>query len=233
MLTTLSLLAALFAAEPQAASKTVSDPTILPLLATLPDDGVWAKFELKAEFSGQSHVVEWSVRSVGKGQQGGRDLRIIETALDQLGDLQHSVHRMLVPVDGFGPNKDALGQSVRMWVKRGNDPVESFDGIAGDAITNLWLTGATAEVKRLPDQQTIDCKGKQLKCDVFTGISDPAIGDGNFHCDWRILRHNDVPFGLAGAKLKIRTTDGNEIDVDLKLQDYGKNAEAKLPDLLP
>jgi hypothetical protein len=233
MLTTLSLLAAIFAAEPQAASKTAPDPTILPLLATLPEDGVWSKFEMKVEFSGQTHVVEWSVRSVGKGQQGGRDLRIIETSLDQIGDLQHSVHRMLVPVDAFGPDKDALGQSVRMWVKRGNDPIEMFDGIAGDAITNLWLTGATSDVKRQSEPQTIDCKGKQMKCDVFTGISEPAVGDGTFHCDWRILRQKEVPFGLAGAKLKIRTTDGNEIAVDLKLLDYGKNAEAKLPDLLP
>lgn len=231
MLTALSLMAALFAADPKVDA--TAEPTLMPLLATLPEDGAWSKFEMKVEFSGQTHVVEWSVRSVGKGQQGGRDLRIIETSLDQIGDLQHSVHRLLVPVDGFGANKNAVGQSIRMWVKRGNDPVETFDGVAGDAITNLWLTGATSDVKRLPDQQTIDCRGKQLKCDVFTGKSTPAIGDGNFHCDWRILQQKEVPFGLAGAKLKIRTTDGNEIDVDLKLQDYGKEAEAKLPDLLP
>lgn len=233
MLFVLSLLAALAAADPNAKVDAPAEPTLVPLLATLPEDGAWSKFEMKVEFSGQSHTVEWSVRSVGKGQQGGRDLRILETSLDQIGDLQQSVHRILVPVDGFGPNKDALGRSVRMWVKRGNDPIEMYDGIAGDAITNLWLTGATSDIKRQSEPQTIDCKGKSLKCDVFTGKSEPAVGDGTFRCDWRILQQKEVPFGLAGAKLKIRTTDGNEIDVDLKLLDYGKNAEAKLPDLLP
>lgn len=231
MLTALSLMAALFAADPK--TDAAAEPTLMPLLATLPADGVWAKYQMTVDASGQTHMVEWSVRSVGTGQQAGRDLRIIETSLDQIGDLQQSVHRMLVPIDAFGPNKDALGQSVRMWVKRGNDPVERFDGIDGDAITTLWLTGATTDVKRLPAKEAVEWKGNRVECDVFTGKSEHEIGTGKFRCDWTILRNKDVPFGLAGAKLKIAVDDGNEIKVTLRMQDHGKNAEAKLPDLLP
>jgi len=211
------------------------DPTMVPLLGTLPEDGRWAKYNLRVQAANQDQTMTWTVRSVGQFQQGGRDVRCIETEIAAgNGDIPPAVHRMLVPLDAFGPNKHALGQTVRMWKREGTNAVESFDSITGDPITALFLVGATENVRKLEQKEAIDWQRGKLACDVFTGKSTQMIGDGKFHMTWTILRHQEVPFGLAGLRMKITIEDQpDSIDVTLTLQDFGKDAKAALPELTP
>lgn len=212
-----------------------ADPTMIPLLAELPEDGRWSKFDLRLQGAGQDQTLTWQVRSVGNFQQSGRDLRCIETELTGgTGDIPPSCHRMLVPIDAFGANKHALGETVRMWVKRGDDAPELFDSLSGDAITALFLAGITEDVKRQEKKETVEWQRGKLECDVFTGRSQHEIGTNPFKTTWTILQHKDVPFGLAGLRMTISVGDqGEMLQVSMTLQDFGKDAKATLPELTP
>lgn len=212
-----------------------ADPTLVPLLQTLPDDGRWAKYHLRLQAPDQDQTLSWTVRSVGQFQQAGRDVRCIE--LERAGgngNIPPGCHRLLVPVDAFGSGKHPLGQTVRMWSKEGNSAPESFESLSSDPVLALFLAGATEDVRRQDQQETIDWQRGQLKCEVFTGRSSQDIGDSKFALTWTILRHADVPFGLAGVRAKL--TIGEQADliqVTLTLQDHGQDAKATLPELTP
>lgn len=212
-----------------------ADPTQLPLLATLPEDGRWAKFDLRLQTPDQEQTLAWTVRSVGMFQQAGRDLRCLETELTGgTGNVPPSCHRMLTPIDAFGPDKHALGQTVRMWVRRGEAPIETFDSLSGDPLTALFLTGATENIRRLEKPETVMWQRGKLECDSFTGKSSQEIGASKFVMTWTILRHADIPFGLAGLRMNM-SIDGqvDAIKVTLNLQDHGQDAKATLPQLVP
>jgi len=210
-------------------------PTMVPLLETLPEDGRWVKFDLQLKLGSQDQTLTWVAKSVGQFQQGGRDVRCIETDLTGGNeDIPPSCHRLLVPLDAFGNGKHPLGQAARMWVRRGSDAPESFNNLSDDAITSLFLAGATEDIKRLEQKETVPYQRGKLECDVFTGKSTQMIGDSKFGVTWTILRHDDVPFGLAGVRMKMTIEGETElIQVDMRLQDFGKDAKATLPELTP
>lgn len=211
-----------------------ADPTIMPLLATLPEDGRWAKYDLRLQAGSQDQVLTYTVRSVGQFQQAGKDVRCIETDLVGNGEIPSSVHRLLVPNEAFGTNKFALGQAVRMWIRKGSDPVESHADITGDPLTQLFQAGITQELKKVDTKETVNWQRGKLDCTVYTGKSSPEIGTTKFQNEWTILRHDEVPFGLAGVRLKISPVgQDNVIHVTVTLQDYGKDAQAALPDYTP
>lgn len=211
-----------------------ADPTLIPLLATLPEDGRWSKFDLRLQANSQDHLLPYSVRSVGQFQQGGRDVRCIELDLTGNAEIPSMLHRLLVPNDAFGTDKFALGQAVRMWVRKGSDPVESFADITGDPLTMLFQAGITQDLKKQDSKETVNWQRGKLECTVFTGKSVQPIGGSNFTTDWTILQHDDVPFGLAGLRMKLRPQDSSDvIQVTLTLQDYGKDAKPAMPEYTP
>jgi hypothetical protein len=211
-----------------------ADPTIMPLLVTLPEDGHWAKYDLRVQMGSQDHLVAYTVRSVGQFQQAGKDVRCIETELIGNAEIPSTVHRFLVPNDAFGPDKFALGQIVRMWVRKGTDPVETYNDLSGDEITRLFQSGITQELKKQDAKEAIGWQRGKLECTVYTGKSSPEIGTTKFHNEWTIQRHDEVPFGLAGLRLKISPEgQDNVLNVTLTLQDFGKDAKASLPDYTP
>ncbi len=211
-----------------------ADPTIMPLLTTLPEDGRWSKFDLRLQANSQDHLLPYHIRSVGQFQQAGRDVRCIELDLTGNAEVPSMVHRLLVPNEAFGPDKFALGQAMRMWVRKGTDPVESFNDITGDALTRLFQAGITQDLKKQDARETVNWQRGKLECTVFTGKSVQQIGGSNFTTDWTILRHDDVPFGLAGLRMNLKAEGTSDvIMVTLTLQDYGKDATAALPDYTP
>lgn len=211
-----------------------TDPTMMPLLTTFPEDGHWAKYDLRLQANSQDHLLPYVVRSVGQFQQAGRDVRCIELDLTGNAEIPSMVHRLLVPNEAFAPNKFALGQAVRMWVRKGSDPVESYNDIHGDALTMLFQAGITQELKKQEAKETVNWQRGNLECTVFTGKSVQQIGGSNFTTDWTILRHDDVPFGLAGLRMHLKPEGSPDIiHVTLTLQDYGKDAKAALPEYTP
>lgn len=211
-----------------------ADPTLMPLLSTLPDDGRWAKFDMRVQLNGQDHPLSWNIRSVGQFQQAGRDVRCIESEIVGDADIPSSCHRLLVPNDAFGPDKHALGQAVRMWVRRADNPVETFADPSGDPLMAMFLAGATEQVKKQEQKETVNWQRGQFECTVYTGKSTQDIGTTKFNCEWTILRHDDLPFGLAGLRAKLAPEgQPDAINVTVTLQDYGKDAKATLPELTP
>jgi len=125
-------------------------------------------------------------------------------------------------------------QRTLFCIRRGSDAPESFNNLSDDAITSLFLAGATEDIKRLEQKETVPYQRGKLECDVFTGKSTQMIGDSKFGVTWTILRHDDVPFGLAGVRMKMTIEGETElIQVDMRLQDFGKDAKATLPELTP
>ncbi len=56
------------------------------------------------------------------------------------------------------------------------------------------------------------------------------------HMTHRVFRHRDVPFGIAGMQQELKSTFGGQeqkISIRVSLRDHGKDAKAKLPDLMP
>ena len=211
-----------------------ADPTTMPLLNTLPEDGRWVRYDLRLQVGSQDHLLPYSVRSVGQFQQAGRDVRCIELDLTGNAEIPSMLHRLLVPNDAFAPEKFALGQAVRMWVRKGSDPVESFNDLTGDPLTMLFQAGITQDLKKLETKETVNWQRGKLECTVFTGKSVQEIGTTKFNTESTILRHDDLPFGLAGLRMKL-TPEGSTdvINVTLTLQDYGKDAKATLPEYTP
>jgi hypothetical protein len=186
------------------------------------------------QMGSQDQLFPYTVRSVGQFQQAGKDVRCIETDLVGNAEVPSMIHRFLVPNDAFGPDKFALSQIVRMWVRKGTDPVETFNDLSGDELTRLFQSGITQELKKLDAKEAVNWQRGKLECTAYTGKSVPEIGTTKFHNEWTILRHDDVPFGLAGVRLKISPEgQDNVLNVTLTLQDYGKDAKASLPDYTP
>lgn len=200
-----------------------ADPTIMPLLATLPEDGRWAKYDLRMQVNSDDHLLTWTVSSVGQFQQAGKDVRCIETELLGGRDVSPICHRLLVPNDAFGPDKHALGQVVRVWIRLGADPVKSYNDLSGDPPTAMFLAGITQNLKRQDQKETVNWPRGKFECTVYTGKSVQDIGPLKYNTDWTILRHNDLPFGLAGLRMKlVPEGQGDAMNITLTLQDYGK-----------
>ncbi len=211
-----------------------ADPTMMPLLATLPEDGRWAKYDLRLQVGSQDHVLSYTVRSVGQFQQAGQDVRCIETDLVGNAEIPSTVHRILVPNNAFGTDKFALGQAVKMWVRKGSDPVETHTDLGGDQLTQLFQAGITQELKKQEAKETVNWQRGKFECTVYTGKSSPEIGTTKFNTTWTILRHDDLPFGLAGLRMKLAPEGQDDvINVTLTLQDFGKDAKATLPEYTP
>jgi hypothetical protein len=211
-----------------------AEPTSVPLIQTLPEDGSWVKFDLRLEGPNIDQTLTWTVRSVGNFQQAGKDLRCIETDLSGGTDLSPSVHRLLVPVEAFGENKHPLERAVKMWFFRGMEAPQAASGLEADAITAFFLGGPTSDVKKLAESEVVKWQRGELNCTAYTGQSKRMVNTALFDSDWKVLRHPEIPFGLAGLTLKINPGNpGEEIKVTMTLQDHGKNAEPALPSLVP
>ncbi|MBC7821199.1 MAG: hypothetical protein IAG10_30295 [Planctomycetaceae bacterium] len=214
------------------------EPKSAALIQTLPADGVWVEFNANVKVNGQEIVPNWTVRSVGQAFHGGKQCRFLE--MEQTSDqpqLPKTMWRVLVPEDEFGEGKDPLSKAVKRWVKMGTNEPEAVDSIElKDPIFAMLLAGPKENLKTEEAKEKVNWQQGDLECSVISGRNEIELGTAKFGMVHRVFRHKDVPFGLAGMHQELSLNFGGQKQtalIKMTLKDHGKEAKAKLPDLVP
>lgn len=214
------------------------EPKSAALVQTLPADGVWVTFNVNGKANGVEFLPTWTLRSVGQAFHGGKQCRFIE--MEQTSEqpqLPNMTWRFLVPEDEFGEGKDPISKAVKCWVKMGKsepEAVESFQ--LKDAVFAMSLAGPKQNVKLEDAKEKITWQQGDLECSVISGRNEVELGIVKFSMSHRVLRHKDVPFGLTGMQQDLNASFGDRkqsATIKITLRDHGKDAKAKLPDLVP
>lgn len=214
------------------------EPKSGALIQTLPADGVWVTFNVNGKVDGKEHLPTWTLRSVGHAFHGGKQCRFIE--MEQASDnsqLPNMTWRLLVPEDEFGEGKDPISKAVKVWIKQGDNEPEVVESFAlRDPVFAMSLAGPKQNVKLEDAKEKLNWQQGDLECSVISGRNDVELGFAKFSMSHRIWRHKDIPFGLAGMQQDLNASFGEQkksATIKITLRDHGKEAKAKLPDLVP
>jgi hypothetical protein len=218
---------------------TIADePKSAALVQTLPQDGVWVTFNVNGKFDGQERLPTWTLRSVGQAFHGGKQCRFIE--MEQASEqpqLPNMTWRFLVPEDEFGEGKDPISKAVKCWVKIGAEEPELVESLQlKDGVFAMSLAGPKRNLKHEEAKKKINWQQGDLECAVISGHNEVELGIAKFSMSHRVMRHKDVPFGLAGMQQDLNISFGDQkksATIKIILRDHGKDAKAKLPDLVP
>lgn len=214
------------------------EPKSAALIQTLPMDGTWVGFNVNVKINGKELALTWTCRSVGQTFHGGKQCRFIEMerASDDEG-VPNVTWRLLVPEDEFGEGKDPLSKAVKRWGKRGTDDPEAVESIElKEPILAILLAGPKQNLKVEEVKEKIQWQQGDLECSVISGRNEIELAGQKLSIAHRVFRHKDVPFGLAGMQQEINASFGGQKEtlvIKMTLRDHGKDAKAKLPDLVP
>ena len=214
------------------------EPKSAALIQTLPADGAWVTFNVNIVVNGTEVVPTWLVRSVGKADHEGKPCRFIE--LEQkcpTPPLGNVTWRLLVPESEFGSGKHPFGKALKIWIQREADQPQAVDSIAQeDPIFAALIVGPTSDVMVLKEKEKVAWQRGNLECEVVTGNQESDFLGAKLKMSHRVLRHGDIPFGLAGMKQDITFGAAGakqEVKITMTLQDHGMDAKPKLPELKP
>jgi hypothetical protein len=215
------------------------------LLQALPDDGAWVTFQVNVAGDSKDVGLTWTLRSVGTVLHEGKPCRFLE--LEQKVDngpqeilvyaLGNVTWRVIVPEAAAGDGKDPLARAVKIWRQFGDEAplaVTSLD--AADPILAAILRGPVANRKVEERPEKINWQRGELECRVVSGQEELDFFGAKLRLNTRVLRQDEVPFGVAGLRQEIQAKAG-ETDYTVKihatLRDHGTGAKAKLPQLTP
>lgn len=220
------------------AAAIAEEPKSAALIQTLPADGTWVEFNVNVKLNGQEIVPTWTGRSVGQAFHGGKQCRFIE--MEQVCDhpeMPNMTWRLLVPEDEFGEGKDPLSKAVKRWVKISMGEPEAVESIElKDPIFAMLLAGPKQNLKAEEAKEKVNWQKGDLECSVISGRNEIELGGAMLSMSHRVFRHKDVPFGLAGMQQELKASFGGRMQsaiIKMTLRDHGKDAKAKLPDLMP
>ncbi len=219
-------------------SSVADEPKSGALIQSLPKDGSWAEFNVNVKLNGQEIGPSWKLRSFGQAFHGGKQCRFIE--MEQTCDhpqLANVTWRLLVPEEEFGEGKDPISKMVKCWAKYGSNEPEVVESIPlKDPAFAMLLAGPKQNLKNEEAKEKINWQQGDLECSVVSGHNELEFGNTKFGMTHRVFRHKDVPFGLAGIQQELNASFGGQKQmavIKMTLKDHGKDAKAKLPDLLP
>ncbi len=220
------------------------EPRSAALVQTLPPDGSWVNFNVKLVVLDQDFELTAIARSVGKATYEGKQCRYIEYEqsnemppginLPQLGNL---TWRMLVPDEEFGEGKDPLRKAVKTWVKYDKMEPEAVESIEHkDPYFAVLFQGPRTNLKIQDAKEKIIWQRGELECTVITGQNDLDLAGVKLAMTHRIFRNRDVPFGIGAVQQDLKVSLGGQeqqVTIRASLRDFGKDAKAKLPELVP
>ncbi len=211
------------------------------LFQTLPEDGVWVKFDVALKVDAQEVPLVWQARSVGKGFHDGKECRYIELEQHSPDALLAStafprvIWRLMVPESEFGADKHPLGKAVKVWRKEGEQDAVPHDSLlAADSLFAGFVAGPQSDIKRGETKEKHAWQRGELECEVVTGRGSAMLNTAKFAIQYRVLREKTVPFGFVSTNAEL-TIEGQatKITAKISLVDHGKGADAKLPQLMP
>ncbi len=212
------------------------EPQTGAFFQTLPEDGVWSKFEVMVKIDGRELRTEWFARSVGKAFHDGKECRFVELEQMESGpEFAHTIWRLLIAESEFGANKNPLSKAVKIWHKTKDvEPKLIAELKEVDPIFASFVSGPETDRKREAEKSKIIWQRGELECDIITGRSEAMLGTAKLHLQHRVFREKSVPFGFAGTHETL-TIEGQPVVITAKflLVDHGNKAEAKLPQLQP
>jgi hypothetical protein len=220
------------------------EPKSAALMQTLPPDGAWVTFNVTVKVNEQEFVMTATARSVGQTQYDGKNCRFIEYEqtvdvppainVPQLGNL---AWRLLVPEEEFGEGKDPLSKAVKTWVKMGDQDPEAVENVQSkDPFFAILFQGPKKNLKSEEAKEKVVWQRGELECSAISGQNDLEVGVLKLNMTHRVLRHRDVPFGIASMQQNMKVALGGqaeEVVLRVSLRDHGKDAKAKLPELVP
>ena len=221
------------------------EPKSGALMQTLPADGVWVTYSVNVKVNEQESLMTITGRSVGQAVYDGKQGRFIEYEqtvgtpsdinIPQLGNL---TWRLLVPEESFGEGKDPLSKATHKWVQYGTQEPEVVDSIQlKDPIFLTLFQGPQKDLKFEAARETIVWQQGELKCRVISGENEKSLGQLSMKMACRLFLHRDIPFGIGGLHQDMALDFGGgppvKIVIHATLQDHGKNARPKLPNLVP
>ena len=214
------------------------EPKSAALMQTLPEDGSWVKFNVNVVINGAEVSPTWTMRSVGKADHDGKACRFIE--LEQTcptPPLGNVTWRLLVPEAEFGEGKHPLGNARKVWVQYEKEEPQTVESIPiKDPIFGALIAGPTAEVLVLREREKVSWQRGNLESEVVTGTREIDFAGAKLQISHRVLRHRDIPFGLAGMRQELNAEFGGakqQAKITMTLQDHGSDAKSKLPELKP
>ena len=220
-------------------------PAQLPLLTVLPEDGSWVQFDVLLKVTQHAYwngaltgrdtsPVEYNgsitVRSVGRIAAG--NLRCLE--IEVTGDSQHlrpSIYRLIIPEAAFGTHQVPIDAIVRWWSGLPNGPVLPLTDLSDEPDFAFLMHGGMYNNGIWTDPQSISTPKGPFTCEIISGHSHRNLEPQSDSLHTTLHRNADVPFGLVMAELRYQGEE--EIHATLTLRDFGNNATAAWPDLVP
>jgi len=201
------------------------------LIRRLPEDGAWARFYMTEKWEGElERTMYVTISSVGKLLTGGEHCRWIELKLESPDEKSSQTFKMLIPEKHIGLDSDPLSNAVKSWRRINNEAARKSNLKPLLARLYLFCLPAIANLKSIEKTEDVEWQDGKLDCKVMVGSSKHKTDAETAETSYRLYLHQQVPFGVAGATLNVKTNNGDSGTVDFRLTDMGKKAKTELPD---
>ena len=212
------------------------------LLYRLPEDGSWARFDMKMEYAkvGEKRVEEaegtLTLSSVGSETVEEQKCRWIElkgTRDSTPGS--DMVCKALLPERYLTKGERPVDHLVRAWVMISGGPAREIKDPENPGIRTLrtFLCGSLDNVVEL-DEKTVPTKLGTFACKGERGSLSIERGPETIHARYHIRLSDKAPFGVVAVRIEIEVQHGDagssKGTLDLKLAEVGKDAKSSLPD---
>lgn len=221
------------------------------LIQKLPEDGAWVEYFIEASETDVDDPNDvnrakgtLTISSVGTETVDGEKCRWIEIYVTSKQDNRNEedliILKLLIREKHLKKGQNPGKNIIRGWEKlsRGaqQGKVRKFDISKSGSIswiTDFLLVGPLQNSEKLK-QEVIETEKGKLKCEGSKGEFSFEDTKGNRTDDIAgvitIRNHEKVPFGVVLYNIDTKEPNGDKIKFNLKLREYGKQAQSQLPD---
>jgi hypothetical protein len=205
------------------------------IVARLPEDGVWANYELSAARTTKGEPRELGkatlrVSSVGRTVEQGEPCRWIELKRDEPGRMV--IQKILVPEKHMQPGSNPVEHVIREWRKVGDQDPRPLRVEELESRLFLYLPGPLNDEKKV-GTRTVDSQLGKLECDVEVGRRKARLDQRLFDGQFTSYRHDKASFGVVRWQAVLdwsgRSDRERNLDCTMTLSDQGRNARSELP----
>ena len=207
------------------------------LLHRLSEDGAWVRYIVTVRDSDGDMTGNMILRSVGRASVEGQQCRWIELQFDM--DRLKAITKLLIPETYLRSGQTPLDHLVRGWIKLGDRATRKLDDTADWGLLRYLLTSPLGDSKELETAEVVEWLQGRLKCAIRTGRLRLKPMSPTGRCreedvSYEVGFHEEVPFGVAIARLSIRLKRDGEWEkvstVTIAAADAGKDARSQLPE---
>ncbi len=205
-----------------------AEPGPQPLLQRLPKEGAWVEYFVTIRARGDETQPRWKAASVGRKDVDGEPHRWLELSARN-DESVYVVYKGLIPESAFGPGRDPLAKARELWVRQGDGNPRRIRGVEEtDPYMALILRGPVNSVEKQAESATVRWQRGNLECEVWVGRNEIDLGLAKVKSSQRLLQHESVPFGIAGAVVELESAT-EKAKVEFSLTDMGADAKTLLP----